>query len=418
MSDDTSVLFEAGRIGPVELRNRFVRASTSEGMTDTRGHITDDLVAMYEGLARGGVGLILSGHMFVDRRGQYDYDQAALDDDAVIPPLQTLTSAAHRHGGKVFAQLAHAGSQSIVAGNRPLAPSPVPNAMTGRDVPGATEDDIGETVDAFGAAARRACEAGFDGVHIHGANGYLISEFCSPLTNRRTDAWGGSPDARHRFPVAVARAARAAVPATHAVTFKLGFEDMVPDGGLTLDESVPRAAALVEAGVDGIEVSCNVMASYLDNIVPYVAVDRGRAARDWLLHRVVSGAEPPAEGYYRQWSRALRDRVETSVMLVGGLRTTETMSDVVRSGDADFVALSRPFIREPDLVRQIEGGRRGLVSCTSCNICLMHAGHHPLQCWRTPRRRLLHHAWYRVRGGFRGGAGSKPEVTSAADPGR
>jgi 2,4-dienoyl-CoA reductase-like NADH-dependent reductase (Old Yellow Enzyme family) len=187
---------------------------------------------------------------------------------------------------------------------------------------------------------------------------------------------------------------------------KLGFVDAV-DGGLGLDESVPRAGRLVAAGLDAIEVSSNVMRGYADSAMPYVAVDRSRALRDLLLHRVLRG-QPAREAYFRPWARALRARVATTIVLVGGLRRTETMEEILRSGDADFLALARPLVREPDLVRQLANGRRGRVDCTSCNLCLMHDGYHSLRCWRTPRHRLLHHAIFRMLGGFRHGPGTQP----------
>ena len=274
----------------------------------------------------------------------------------------------------------------------------MPNALTGRPVPAADEAEIAEAIEAFGAGARRAVEAGFDGVHIHAANGYLISEFASPTANQRTDAWGGSPRGRDRFVLEVARAVRAAVPETMPVLLKLGMVDSTP-GGLGLDESVPRAQRLVETGLDGLEISCGVMRAPTDSARQYVAVDRRRAAEDLLVHRIFG--EPAAEAYFLPWARAVRAAVDTPLVLAGGMRTTQTMTRIVRDGDVDFVALARPFIREPDLVRQLANGRTGRVDCTSCNICLMHEGHHSLRCWRTPRRNLVEHAIFRLRGGLR-----------------
>jgi 2,4-dienoyl-CoA reductase-like NADH-dependent reductase (Old Yellow Enzyme family) len=183
-------------------------------------------------------------------------------------------------------------------------------------------------------------------------------------------------------------------------------------GGLALEESVPRAGRLVAAGLDAIEVSSNVMLGYADSAMPYVAVDRSRALADLLLHRVLRGT-PAREAYFRPWAHALRTKVDTTVVLVGGLRRTETMEEILRSRDADFLALARPFVREPDLARQLAEGRRGRVDCTSCNLCLMHDGYHSLRCWRTPRHRLLHHAVFRLGGGFRHGLGTQPSAPSA-----
>ena len=397
-------LFDPLRLGPVELPNRIVRAATSEALGLPDGSPSDALRDLYETFARNQVGLIITGHLYVDRRGMYVAGQPGIDSDGLIAPWRRITDTVHAAGGKIFAELAHAGSQCRVPDENPMAPSPVPNELTGREVDGATEDEIAAVIDSFGQGARRAMEAGFDGVHIHGANGYLISEFSSALTNHRTDEWGGSAAKRDRFAVELVKRVRAEVPADRAMTMKIGFYDAVPaeEGGLGLEESLPRAERLVTEGLDGIEVSCNVMRLPSDSAATYVAVDRRRAAEDLLFHRLTK--EPKnGEAYFLSVAQALRaklgDRVK--IQLVGGMRSRETMETVLQSGVADLVAMSRPFIREPDLARQLAEGRTGRVDCVSCNICLMHEGHHSLRCWRTPRKRLLQHAAYRFSGGFK-----------------
>jgi 2,4-dienoyl-CoA reductase-like NADH-dependent reductase (Old Yellow Enzyme family) len=394
---DPGPLFQPGRIGPVTTANRIVRAGTSETAAGESGEITDELLGLYETLARNRVGLILSGHMFCHPRGRYAARQVGIHSAGMLPGLTRLTEVVHRHGARIFAQLAHAGSQSRVPDNHPLAPSPVANALTGRLVDEATEDEIEDSIAAFVAGAKRAMDAGFDGVHIHGANGYLISEFSSPLTNRRTDRWGGSAEARDTFALEVLRAVRNALPATMAVTFKIGLQDAVP-GGLQIEEGVRRAERLAQVGADAMEVSCNAMRLPSDSAKEYVAVGPDRALGDLLLHRLLSRAQP--EAYFAEWCRQLKRRVAQPLILVGGLRTRAMMEGILERGDADFVAMARPFIREPDLVLRLAEGRRGPAACTSCNLCLMHESHHSLRCWRVPRRRLLEHALYRVRGGF------------------
>ena len=376
----------------------MVRAGTSETAAADSGEITDKLVDIYEALARNRVGLILSGHMFCHPRGRYATRQVGIHEDGMLPGLARLVDAVHRYDGKIFAQLAHAGSQSRAVGSRPLAPSPIPNALTGRMVEAASEAEIQEAIASFAAGASRAAQAGFDGVHIHGANGYLISEFSSSLTNQRGDKWGGSAEARDTFFLEVLKAVREAVPSNMAVTVKLGLQDAVP-GGMQLAEGVRRGEVLAAAGADAIEVSCNAMRLPSDSAKEYVAVGPTRAFSDLLLHRLLSPPHP--EAYFLEPARMLKQRVSKPIILVGGLRTPATMERIVSSGDADFVALARPFIREPDLVVKLAEGRRGPVACTSCNLCLMHESHHSLRCWRIPRRRLLEHALYRLRGGFR-----------------
>lgn len=411
MDAASRTVFQPARLGPVELRNRLIRAGTGESMADSTGRIGDDYVRLHEDLARGGVGLAITGHVFSHLRGRYGELQAGLHHDGAIPGFRRVTNAVHRHGGRIFAQIAHAGSQSMAFATQPLAPSAVDNVMTGRRVQAATDDEIHEAIDGFRSAARRAVEAGFDGVHLHGANGYLISEFRSPLTNLRDDAWGGSQERRDRFAVEVIRAIRAELPPETGLTMKVGLADLVDEpGGLTPDDAVAGVRAFVAAGLDGVEVSSNLMSDYVSaSIRGYIAVDSRRAVEDLLLHRVLKSAEP--EGYFLPFADVVRRNVDTAVIVVGGLRRLETIAEIVDSGRADFISMARPFIREPDLAIRLASGAQASADCVSCNICLMHDEHHPLRCWRIPRMNLLRHAKYRLSGGFATkGSGRKPSA--------
>ena len=391
-------LFAPGRLGPIRTRNRIVRAGTSETMAMPDGAVSEQLIGLYGTLGANDIGAIVTGHLFCHDRGRYARRQTGIHDESMLPGLSRLAAAVHDAGGVILAQVAHAGSQSRAPQVEPLAPSAIPNALTGRSVPAGSETEIRDAIAAFAAAARRAIGAGFDGVHIHGANGYLISEFLSPLTNKRDDAWGGDAERRARFAVEVVRAVRADVPRDRALTMKLGLVD-APPGGLGLDESAAVAARLAAEGLDALELSCGVMRAPTDSARQYVAVDRRRAAADLLVHRLL--ADPVPEAYFVPWARRVREHVNVPLIAVGGMRRVETMEQILAARDADFIAMARPFIREPDIARQIANGRTGRVDCTSCNICLMHEGHHSLRCWRTPRRRLAQHAAYRLLGGFR-----------------
>ena len=289
----SSRILEAGRIGPVRLPNRIIRAATSESMGGPDGEVTDELVALHEALARGGVGLAFTGHMYVEPRGRYGHAQTGIHTDRAVPGLRRLTEAVHAQGGRIFAQLGHAGSQTEADDLEPIAPSPVDNMMTGRSVAAASAEELDGTIAAFAAAAHRAEECGFDGVHIHGANGYLISEFRSPLTNQREDRWGGDARAREEFPLAVVRAVRDAMGPEMGLSMKLGFEDVVPGDGLRLDQALEGAKLLAEAGLDAIEVSANLMKDYVSaSIRAYIAVDRRRAVEDLLPHRLAKAPVP------------------------------------------------------------------------------------------------------------------------------
>jgi 2,4-dienoyl-CoA reductase-like NADH-dependent reductase (Old Yellow Enzyme family) len=389
-----------GEIGGLALPNRIIRSGTSESMAGPDGAVGAPFAELHRALARGGAALAFTGHLYVEARGRNDPVQAGIHSDAMLPGLRAATDAVHEAGGRVFAQLGHAGSQSVVEGEVPLSPSDVANVMHGRSVRAARPEEIDATLEAYRAAARRAAQAGFDGVHLHGANGYLISQFRSPLTNRRQDEWGGSQEARDRFPLEVIRVLREELPERMPLTMKVGLRDIVDqDGGLDVEASIDGIARFAAAGVDAVEVSSNLMSDYTSgSIRPYIAVDRRRAAGDLLVHRLGKREEP--EAYFLPEARALRARLPVPIVLVGGLRRAATMDAILAAGRADFVSLARPLIRQPDLPNRLLAGTP-IGDCVSCNICLMHDGRHALRCWRTPRRRLLHHAFLRLTGQLR-----------------
>lgn len=376
-----------GKIGGLVLKNRLVRAATSETMATNDGDATDDLVRLYSDLARGGAGLIITGHIYVEPRGQYEPRQLGLDHDRRIAPLARITEAVHRDGGVIFAELSHAGSQSLIPEIVPLAPSIVPNAIFARPPVEMSNTEIEKVIADFGAAAAPAKRADFDGIHLHSGNGYLLSQFNSPYANRRRDQWGGDAQRRARFMLEVFRAVRQATGGGFPVTARVSIADTV-DGGLTLPDGLAIARQLAAEGLAGLEVTYGVMTSYRENIRPYAGVGPWRAIADGMIHR--SFSRPVAEAYYRPFARAAKAAIDIPVILVGGLRSTQMMDDIVRSGDADFLAMARPFVREPDLVNKIARGRRGPVNCVSCNICFLHEGIDPLQCWRTPSAIMEH----------------------------
>ncbi len=384
---DALAFMQAGRIGGLDLKNRLVRAATSETMATDDGASTDELVKLYSDLARGGAGLIITGHIYVEPRGQYEPRQLGLDRDDRVTPLARVTEAVHRHGGIIFAELSHAGSQSLIPEIVPRAPSIVPNAIFARPPTEMTDGDIRAVIADFGAAAARAKRAGFDGIHLHSGNGYLLAQFNSPHANRRSDRWGGDAQRRMQFILDVYAAVREAVGPDFPVTARLGLADAVSDG-LKLEDGLAIARELAARGLAALEVTYGVMTSYRENIRPYAGTMRWRAIADGMVHRALSAPVP--EAYYRPFARAAKSAVDIPVILVGGIRSTQVMDDVVRSGDADFLAMARPFVREPDLPNKIGAGRRGPVNCVSCNICFLHEGIDPLQCWRTPSGMLAH----------------------------
>jgi 2,4-dienoyl-CoA reductase-like NADH-dependent reductase (Old Yellow Enzyme family) len=338
-------LFTPFTVRGITARNRIVRSATAERLADPDGRPLEGLGRIIRALSEGGVGWIITGHAYVDGGGKCHPEMTGIHDDALIEPLGALVRAGHEGGAKIAVQINHGGracDPEEVA--EPVAPSPVAGA--GREDPprALTASKIADLVDAFGAAAGRAKAAGFDAVQIHGAHGYLVSQFLSPLSNRRTDGYGGDLRKRARFLFEVAEAVRGAVGDTMPLWVKLGVTDN-EEGGLTVEEGAEVASWLGEVGVDAIETST-----------------AGKGAMATRITR------PEREAYLLPLALAVRERCALPLFLVGGLRSRAVMERVLKEG-MDGVSLSRPLIREPDLPRLLETGVSEKGACISCSRC-------------------------------------------------
>ena len=351
LSPEPSILFTPGSVGRLVIPNRFVRSATHDYMAGEDGSITDRQLDLFSALAEGEVGLIISGHAFVNPRGKAGPRQIGIDDDGLVPGLARLAAAVHRFPSRVFVQLAHAGRQTKekYSGGIPVAPSAVYEpvyCVLPREM---SEEEIRGTIDDFIQGAVRAREAGFDGVQIHAAHGYLLSGFLSPHTNRRADAWGGSLENRTRIVSEIIRGIKAAAGDGFPVAIKLNSSDLMP-GGLDLESAVEAARRFASDGLDAVEVSGGTS-------------EAGRGSM-W------PGVRPAdEEGYFVAAAAKFKGAVGIPVFGLGGLRTLREMEKVVLEGRADFVSLSRPFIREPGLVRGFREGKIGRSECISCNKC-------------------------------------------------
>lgn len=345
-------LFSEGSIKGITLKNRIIRSATWEGMCDGEGNPSERLTGLYRTLCRGGVGLIVTGYAYVRADGKEMPGTMGIDSDDRIPALGNLTRAVHEEGGRIFCQLFHAGGRASTkeTGVRPVAPSEIKDA-TARDLPRAMNGrEIEDLVAAFARGAGRARRAGFDGVQLHGAHGYLINQFLSPRNNTRHDSYGGSLENRMRFLQEVCAAVRREVGLSWPVTIKLTASDNIP-GGFTLEEAVTVARNLEAWGIDAIEVSSGTVD----------AGEEGPARRNI--------DSPEREAYNAPCARRIKTAVKVPVIVVGGVRTPEIAESILEKEDADFIALSRPFIREPDLVRTWEADRTHRAACISCNGC-------------------------------------------------
>jgi 2,4-dienoyl-CoA reductase-like NADH-dependent reductase (Old Yellow Enzyme family) len=321
------------------------------------GSVNDRVIQIHRSLVEGGIGLIITGYMAVRADGRQCITQLSADRDDLLPGLVELAAAVHDLGGKVVAQIVHCGGQSdrSATGQDLVAPSAV-------DSPGYPElpkelsnADIENIVTCFAQAAGRLKTAGFDGVQLHGAHGYLLSQFLSPLRNQRKDAFGGSLENRSRMTREVFAAVRSEVGPDWPVMIKMNANDFL-DGSTTEEDSVYLASALAESGIDAIEVSGGTDGS-----------GRLGAART----QIETEAD---EAYFLPQADAIREAAPgVPIMLVGGIRSPQRMESILRAGKVDYFAMSRPLIREPDLPSRWAAGDRTRAACVSCSGCFMPA---------------------------------------------
>ena len=341
-----SVLFKPYKIGPMEIMNRFMRSATTSYFSDDRGFVRDENIELYRRLAEGGVGLIVKGHLFVMDSGRAHGGMAGISHDYHVPRLKQLTDAVHDHEGKIVTQLNHGGYNSI-------SEKAGPSYYRGDDwsARALTGDELHEVVEAFGDAAERSLEAGFDGVQIHGAHGYLISQFLSKAANKREDEYGGSLENRMRLLVEVYDEIRSRVGSGVPVLLKMNCDDFSLDG-FTVEESTQVAKAICRRGLDAVEISGG-----------------GFGRRDELYERARSDDPDVEEAIFAGHAEMIREATRpTAMALVNGIRTLGCMEAVVDKGLADLISMSRPYVREPDIVRKLERGQAE-VTCTSCGAC-------------------------------------------------
>lgn len=346
-----SKLFESSEINGMKLSNRFVRSATWEGMAADDGACTPKLIDMMANLAKGGVGLIISGHAYVSPEGQAGPWQLGVYKDELLPGLEAMVSAVHEYGGKIVMQLAHAGyfASAKLTGQTAIAPSAVEGFAKGpRDE--MTAEIIQSIVDAYGAAAQRAQRAGFDGVQIHSAHGYLLSQFLSPAFNQRSDEFGGDIGKRATVLMNVLRTIRSSVGRDYPVLVKMNCQDFI-ENGLTLEDSLQVGAMLVENGIDAIELSGGVLVG-------------GKLGPSRLGIKTED-----KEGYFQIEAKAFKEKINVPLILVGGNRSFQVAERLVDEGVADYISMSRPFIREPDLINRWKSGDLSKAACLSDNLC-------------------------------------------------
>lgn len=356
----TYIVLQPYRINSLKLRNRIMRSATWDGTADERGEVTPDSMAIYRALASGGIGLIVTGYAFVSHPlGQANPGQYGIYNNTCIVGWKQMVKAVHQQGdSRIAMQIVHAGINSgylVQKGIELLAVSKIERVQYPHRA--MTEGEILGIIDDFAAAAVRVKEAGFDAVQLHGAHGYLISQFASPLYNRRTDRWGGTPANRRRFVLEVIRKIREAVGDDFPILIKFGVQDD-REGGMSLKEGIETCRKMVEAGIDSIEISGGV----------------GNAPLSIKENEIDKTA-------FRERAAEVKKAVDVPIAVVYGIRSLKMAEDIVVSGDADMVSMCRPFIREPHLVFRWESGDTKQAACISCAKCMRLVGRgKPLEC--------------------------------------
>jgi 2,4-dienoyl-CoA reductase-like NADH-dependent reductase (Old Yellow Enzyme family) len=363
-------LFDPISIGGVRLRNRTVLPSMTTRLADDEGFVTDATVAYYRARAEGGVGLVTVEMASPEIAGKHRFRELGVYDDKFLPGLRRLVEVLHEAGAAASIQLGHGGvrARSVVSGERPVAPSAVPTPVFEIEhehvVPDeATPERLERTISAYVAAARRAQQAGFDVVELHGAHGYLISQFLAPMENTRDDAYGGSLENRARFGLEILRRIKAEVPGL-PVIFRIGVEDFFP-GGVTLDEGIEVGRWAARDGADAVSVTAGHYRSLpaAERMIPPMAY-------------------PPAT--FLAYAARMKQVVDVPVIGVGRLGDPAVAARAVAEEQLDLVALGRPLIADPDWVVKAQAGEP-VRRCLACNHCVNHMrSGAPLSCVVNP----------------------------------
>ncbi|MDY0131771.1 MAG: NADH:flavin oxidoreductase [Desulforegulaceae bacterium] len=348
-------LFEPANIGNLELKNRFIRSATWEGMAEDNGHFNDKIYEIYENLAKGGVGAIITGYAYVLKEEQPSPKMFGAYDDSFIEDYKKLTKIVHKNNSKIILQLVYGGSFTWfnVDKREIWGPSAVLNKISGITPKEMSIENIDALVKAFGKSAKRAMEGGFDGVEIHAGHGYLLSQFLSPYFNRREDKYGGSIENRARIIYEVFDRIRSSTSPDFPILIKLNCSDFMENKGFVFEECKEVCKNLSKKGITAVEISGG-------------PVFRAPKTEKEPTKKVSLSSN---DSYFSEYAKELASEIEVPLILVGGNRNFEVMENLLNQTKIEFFSISRPLLSEPDLINQWKKDKNFKPRCTSCSLC-------------------------------------------------
>lgn len=346
-------LFSKTKIGNIRLKNHFVKSATYEGRATFGGHLTPYIFRYYEHVAKGGAGLIITSFARILKNEKAKPKMIGIYEDSFISEYKKLVKLSHKHGTKIVMQISYGGNQTKTNTNfkNIFSPSGIACMKNGSKGTPISAEKINWLTDKFAQAALRAKNSGFDGVQIHAAHGYFLSQFLTPKYNRRIDKYGGNLENRSRIIFDVYNKIRKAVGKNFSVMIKINCEDFVKDG-FKLNECIYVCKKLSALGIDAIEVSGGVLESRFNSFSkPNILEEKDEAI------------------FKKQTMRIARAIKNTPIIMSGGLRSLNVIENIYKNSGVNFFSLARPLISEPDLIKRWEQGKRGKSRCISCRNC-------------------------------------------------
>ncbi|PKN51814.1 MAG: NADH:flavin oxidoreductase [Deltaproteobacteria bacterium HGW-Deltaproteobacteria-13] len=392
----THTAFEPVSLAGIKLKNRIIRSATYEAMADEKGFPTEKLKKLYINLAKGNAGAIITGNAGVQANGKASlFTMTMIDNDDKISAYREITDAVHEYDTPIIMQIVHCGRQtrSKITGLPTVAPSAIRDGFYSEDKPKELSDnEINEVIDNFVAAIVRTKQAGFDGVQVHLAHGYLLAEFLSSHTNRRKDRWGGSTENKYRIIGEIFKRAKELV-GDYPILVKMNAHDGRRNG-MRIEEAACIAQMLEKSGCAAIEVSCGCFEDNLYTIrsekLPAEAAMKYTFKFKKLPGFIKAIAIPIAKTFIIQPKPLLKYNLDAAiqikkavsipVIVVGGINNIDDINDIIGKSKIDFVSMCRPFIIEPDIVSKFKKGTQAKSKCIMCNHCAVMLEVQPLQC--------------------------------------